>query len=230
MIAAMAVAAALAAQTPSATLPTHCTDQQVAPATVTIACADDGFIISGLAWPDWGAAKAHASGTATINTCDPNCAAGNAVQRAIAVTAKGLEPCWKAQPQYTRLSWTFPDGTRPGSGAFPCPRAPRIETMRLSTRLVGRQVHERVRMRLCGPPGRSRVVLKQTKSSGNGIVFARGTRALRYRQASGCHTRTFSYPLALRFFGVGVYRVAATVHDSHGQTSRTVTRRVTTTD
>ena len=218
------------AQTPAATLPTHCTDQQVAPTTVTIACADDGFIISGLSWPDWGAGAAHAAGTATINTCEPNCAAGNAVQRAITVTATGLESCWRAQPQYTRLSWTFPDGSRPGSGAFPCPHAPRIETMRLSTQLVHRRVHERVRMRLCGPVGRSRVVLKQTKSSASGIVFARGTRTLHYRQAAGCHTRTFSYPLAVRFFGVGIYRLAATVHDSHGQTSRTVVRRVTTTD
>jgi hypothetical protein len=102
--------------------------------------------------------------------------------------------------------------------------------MRLSTRIVHRHARERVRMRLCGPAGRSRLVFKQTKSSGTGIVFARGTRTVRYRQAGGCHTRTFSYPLALRFFGVGVYRVAATVHDSHGQTSRTVVRRVTTTD
>ena len=86
------------AQTPAATLPTHCNDQQVAPATVTIACADDGFIINGLSWPDWGAGAAHASGTATINTCEPNCAAGNAVAAGDHGDGHGLSPATSLSP------------------------------------------------------------------------------------------------------------------------------------
>src|SRR4051812_40499632 len=81
------VASAAGAQTPDATLPSSCSDQQVAPPRVILTCADGGFIAQDLAWTGWGGEQATANGTASVNTCVPSCAEGERETYPIVLTA-----------------------------------------------------------------------------------------------------------------------------------------------
>ncbi|WGX96824.1 hypothetical protein [Nocardioides sp. L-11A] len=54
-----------------------CVGEPVAsPGTFTVACADGNQSLTELAWADWGADRASATGTMVANDCDPNCAEG----------------------------------------------------------------------------------------------------------------------------------------------------------
>jgi hypothetical protein len=61
-LAGAALAVPANAQTPNATLPSQCSDQQVAPVRVIITCGDGGVIAHDLVWSNWGAAQAQATG------------------------------------------------------------------------------------------------------------------------------------------------------------------------
>jgi hypothetical protein len=49
------------------------------PASVTVACADGNQSLTDLAWTDWGADEATATGKLVANNCDPSCAEGTDV-------------------------------------------------------------------------------------------------------------------------------------------------------
>jgi hypothetical protein len=112
MLMAVVCSASAAAQTPGATLPSQCLDQQVAPPSVTLTCADGGFIAHDLVWSDWGAAQAHALGTASVNTCEPDCAHGESKDYAVELVADRLLSCSFGKPQYTIVTYRFPNGVR----------------------------------------------------------------------------------------------------------------------
>ena len=235
------------AQTPEATLPSQCDDQEIAPTNVVLACGDAGLIAEDLAWTGWGSAQAVASGTAIAKTCDPDCAKGGTEQYPITLTASELRECSYGKPQYTLITYAFPADSPypPGSpGAedptvrFPCPTRPhadpRIRSMRM--RLTGHgnpgrsySVRVAIRLRICGVRGRSHVTFDETLGSG-GTTFSERTHTTRFRQTASCQTRTFKWKLREEFFGVGTYRVSATVYDKDTQFSNTVSRRQTTTD
>ena len=80
-----------------------------APKTWTLACADGNFWLSGLAWKDWGAARATARGTAHANDCTPNCAAGHFHTHAAVVTLSGTQMC-SGRRQYAKLAVSYPGG------------------------------------------------------------------------------------------------------------------------
>jgi hypothetical protein len=232
---------------PDATLPSQCLDQRIAPETVVLACGDAGFIAQELVWSDWGAAQAHATGTAVVKTCDPDCATGGREEHPVALVADDLRDCAHGEPQYTRVTYSFPEASPfpPGSPgaedptvAFPCPvlphEDPRITSMRL--RLTGHNagseryfVRVRVRLRVCAVRGRAEVVFNETKRAG-GERFGEHTRIKRFRQSAGCQSHSFRWRLRDEFFGVGTYRVAATAWDKDSQFSRTVSRRQITLD
>ncbi|WP_436701981.1 hypothetical protein [Nocardioides sp. BYT-33-1] len=57
-----------------------CVGEPVAsPATITVACADGNQSLTELAWSDWGADEATATGSMVANDCDPSCAEGTDV-------------------------------------------------------------------------------------------------------------------------------------------------------
>ncbi len=57
-----------------------CVGEPVAsPASVTVACADGNQSLTDLAWSDWGADEATATGTMVANNCEPSCAEGTDV-------------------------------------------------------------------------------------------------------------------------------------------------------
>jgi hypothetical protein len=231
-----------AAQTPDATLPSQCLDQQVAPVSVTFTCADGGFIAHDLVWSGWGSPQPHATGTASINDCEPSCAGGQFKDYAIELVADQLRVCEIGKPQYTVVTYHFPKGgpfrSDDGKVDFPCPRRrhanPRIKRMRLrfSTHGAGNGrsfVRVRVAMRVCAVRGRSSVVLSETKRLG-GRTFGSGIHSFKFRQRKACQSHSFHWRLGDRLLGVGTYRVAATVSDVDFQYSKTVSRKSVTTD
>lgn len=198
-------------------------------------------------WSNWGAAQASATGTASVKTCDPDCATGGRETYPVTAVAHRLRQCTYGAPQYTRLTYNFPSGSPfpPGSpGAadltveFRCPKRPhpdpRITKMNLqftghATRRGRYFVRVHVRLRVCAVRGRSEVVVNETKRLG-GQVFGEHTRTIRFRQRSRCQRHRFRWKLRDEFFGVGTYKVAATVWDKDFQLSRTVTRKKLTLD
>jgi hypothetical protein len=242
-----AAAAPAAGQTPDATLPSQCYDQQVAPVSVILACADAGIIAEELVWTNWGADQAKATGIASVKTCDPDCATGGREEYPVALVAEQLRDCDYGEPQYTRVVYSFPAESPfpPGSpGAenptvdFPCPTRPRADPKikRMRMRLTGHNprpnqyfVRVHIRLRVCAVRGRTEVVINESKRAG-GQTFGEHTRTLRYRHRSRCQNRTFRWKLRDEFFGVGTYKVSATVWDKDSQFSKTVSRREITLD
>jgi len=81
-----------------------------APKTWVLACADGNFWLSGLKWSDWGTAEAKASGTAHVNDCTPNCAAGHFHTARVTVTLSALRTC-DGRRQYAKLEVEYAPGT-----------------------------------------------------------------------------------------------------------------------
>ena len=110
---------------------------------------------------------------------------------------------------------------------------PKITNMQM--RLTGHNpgphyyVSVRIRLRVCAVRGRSSVVLRETLRLG-GQTLGRHSRTRRFDQTAACRRHTFKWKLRDEFFGVGTYRVAATVTDKDAQVSNTVSRRQTTND
>jgi hypothetical protein len=242
MLLALCAAVPAAAQTPGATLPSQCYDQQVAPASVVLTCADGGFIAKDLAWSGWGAPQAHATGTAAVNTCDPSCADGSTKEYPVELTADQMQTCEVGKPQYTLVTYRFP-GASPFPPSdhptvpFPCPKRhhanPRIKAMkmRFSLRHAGGRYFLRVHvaLRVCAVRGRSLAILSETKRLGR-LTVGSGLHSFRFRQRKGCQSHKFSWRLSDRLAGVGTYKVAATISDADNQVSKTVSRKSVTTD
>jgi hypothetical protein len=214
---------------------------------VILACGDGGMIAQDLVWSNWGAAQAQSTGQLSVLTCDPDCASGGREEYPAELTADRLRDCDYGEPQYTRVTYSFPAESPfpPGSpGAddptvgFPCPVRPHpdptIRRMRMWMTGHGAPgpryfVRVHVRLRVCAERGRSEVVIKQTKRV-SGQTFAEYTRTIRFRQRFRCQRHTFHWRLRDEFFGVGTYKVAATVWDKDFQFSRTVSRKLVTND
>ena len=77
------------------------------PKSVILACGDGNYALAGLSWHGWGHGTATASGKATANDCNPNCAAGHFHSYAVAVTATKLKRCGSAKV-YSRLTLMYP--------------------------------------------------------------------------------------------------------------------------
>ena len=69
---------------------TACTGATVeVPRTFTMTCADGNYRLVGLRWQNWGAARAGATGDASVNDCAPDCAHGRTLNYRVRVTASG---------------------------------------------------------------------------------------------------------------------------------------------
>lgn len=80
---------------------------QVRPARVTFACGDGNFFARDLRWSSWGARTARATGTAEINDCTPNCAAGKFHAYRVALTASGRQSCPDGRPAYASVMYAW---------------------------------------------------------------------------------------------------------------------------
>jgi hypothetical protein len=231
-------------QDPTVRLGTCDGSSSVQPTSVTLTCADAGVIAHDLTWQTWGAPTATASGTATVNTCDPDCASGSTEDFTVALTADRIEHCGDGSRRYTRVRYDWPQGSpypadAPGSVnpyvEFPCPLPrPKLNGMRM--RLTGHDaagasyyVRVTVRLRICAPRQRMTATFQERKTIGS-TTFGRYARNVAFSHAGGCRWRTMKWKLRDEFFGIGTYSVTGQLLDSQGKTSRRLTRRSVTND
>jgi hypothetical protein len=143
-----------AAQTPDATLPSNCVDQQIAPSSVVLACGDAGLIAQDLVWSDWGAAQASGNGHGVSQHVRSGLRHRPTRGYAVTLTASELRDCDSGKPQYTLVTYDFP-----AASPFP-PESPGAENPTVEFRCPVRPhadpTIKRMRMTLTGhgPPSR----------------------------------------------------------------------------
>lgn len=108
------------------TFPSNCTEGLASrPSSVVVTCADAGTTVKGIKWSSWGKQTAAGIGTAEVNDCDPNCAAGETKSYPDAEVELSRPESCKSKRQYTRLELTYgedrPKGAPPRiDERFPC--------------------------------------------------------------------------------------------------------------
>jgi len=83
-----------------------CIKPSVEPKSITIACADAGFVLDDLTWSSWGEDEASGEGTAAVNDCDPSCGEGEVGHFASEVTLSKISDC-DGKPTYMAISIEF---------------------------------------------------------------------------------------------------------------------------
>lgn len=63
----------------------------VRPASITLACADNGWGVEAMVWTSWTASSATGTGTFWEKLCKPNCAEGNIGTYPVAVTLSAVQ-------------------------------------------------------------------------------------------------------------------------------------------
>lgn len=79
------------------------------PASIIIACADDGLSLVNLRWSSWSDTSASGAGTLRDNLCTPDCAAGTIATYPASVTLSGVVET-QSGPVFTEASLSYPDG------------------------------------------------------------------------------------------------------------------------
>jgi hypothetical protein len=112
-------AAPVVAATTTMALPDCGGAPTVQPTSVIIFCGDAGITTEKLQWTGWGGTFAAAVGTATVNLCTPNCAAGNVKHYRVVLIATGRQHCSNGQSAYAKVSYAYigpqPPNTDPDS-------------------------------------------------------------------------------------------------------------------
>jgi hypothetical protein len=86
----------------------HGTRASVRPHSILVACGDGGYYLARLHWSSWTPASAAAIGTAHVNDCTPNCAAGRFhLYRGVSVRLTRPESCSDGRRLFTRIEWTY---------------------------------------------------------------------------------------------------------------------------
>ena len=79
------------------------------PELISLACADNNYLVRDLKWSNWGADSARAEGTAFINDCDPNCADSGFTELPVTVTVRKPQECGYNAKLYSRLDVAYVD-------------------------------------------------------------------------------------------------------------------------
>ncbi|WP_165241601.1 hypothetical protein [Corynebacterium lizhenjunii] len=82
------------------------------PEDISLACADNNYLVTDLKWSRWGAETATATGTAFINDCDPFCAQGTMEEFPVTVTVRDLRTCGYNARLYSAVDVAFADPAR----------------------------------------------------------------------------------------------------------------------
>ena len=80
------------------------------PERISLACADNNYLVNQLKWSNWGAETAEADGVAIENDCDPNCAEGTFKEEKVKVVVDEREACGYHAEVYSRVRVQYPDG------------------------------------------------------------------------------------------------------------------------
>ena len=106
----------------------NCEQESFRPRTIIVTCADQNFTIRSINWSQWTTSGATGKGTARVNDCQPNCAAGRFrsyrgvtvnLSRPVVCTEDGLR-------EFSELTYRFgsrrPEGFRKrGTQLSRCP-------------------------------------------------------------------------------------------------------------
>jgi len=134
LTAAVAVAAvAIPASTASAqntnlrVFVSNCKKQVYKPKTITVFCADSGVVIEKIKHTSYGAKTATGTGTANVNLCEPDCAAGKTKNFKVKFALSQVKQCGDSY-QFRKLRMSYvgakPKGDRTINQTFPCADAP----------------------------------------------------------------------------------------------------------
>jgi hypothetical protein len=95
--------------------PADCSKPTYKPTQIVVTCADANTVLKGIKWKSYGSDSAEGSGTADVNACDPNCAAGEFQQFPATVKLSNPKDCRKDVRQFTRLVLTYTGSKPPGA-------------------------------------------------------------------------------------------------------------------
>jgi hypothetical protein len=94
------VAEPVASPSPTITIPANLNDSEVLtwdceipvqkPDTITLTCADGGWMVHSITWTQWGADGAEGTGIFREKLCDPSCAEGDIAQEKVKVELSDL--------------------------------------------------------------------------------------------------------------------------------------------
>jgi hypothetical protein len=101
---ALGLVAAPAARPPARVLPDCAGHPQVEPPRVVFACGDGNFGFDRLQWIGWGGARAVGLGSAYLNDCRPDCAAGHFARYGAVLIASGAQRCPRGQRAYLTVT------------------------------------------------------------------------------------------------------------------------------
>lgn len=91
--------------------PKDCQHNVFKPKSIVVTCADANFMIKKITYSSYGTKSAKGSGTASVNGCDPNCAAGTFQSYPVTFALSRVGQCGDV-PQFRRLTVTF-TGAKP---------------------------------------------------------------------------------------------------------------------
>ena len=80
------------------------------PDRISLASADNTYLVNELDWQRWGADSAEAEGVAIENDCDPNCAEGTFNEDRVKVVVDKRVACGYHAEVYSRVRVQYPDG------------------------------------------------------------------------------------------------------------------------
>jgi hypothetical protein len=104
---ALLLSAAIAASASPPLKITNCTSAVSRPKQITLTCADANTALEELRWASFGGKTANGTGRISVNTCQPNCAAGKSHSYAVRVQATSPRSCKKGVRVYDKLALTF---------------------------------------------------------------------------------------------------------------------------
>jgi hypothetical protein len=83
----------------------------VRPASITLACADDGVGVENMTWTSWTTSSAAGTGAFWENQCEPSCADGKIATYPVTVALSAVETTSQG-PWFSRLTVTW-EANRP---------------------------------------------------------------------------------------------------------------------
>lgn len=103
----------------------NCTQEQLKPKRIVLACGDGATWLGKLKWSTWSGSKATATGSYNANTCTPDCASGHVKSYPVKVTLSRPKACPGQKHRAFKQAALAYTGTRPkGAPAkltFRCP-------------------------------------------------------------------------------------------------------------
>lgn len=90
---------------------------RVRPMAIIVACADANFYVTRISWSQWRPTRAIGVGTAHVNDCTPNCAAGHFHTFRVAVRLSRVVTCVTGRREFARIEWS---GKQSGNETLPC--------------------------------------------------------------------------------------------------------------